>query len=120
MKWALFRELYGPSKFAKKFKTETFFRPIHEILYNKGPVFKTANIIIPVMNLEIIFCEIWANISVKILTTDPLVKNGKIIIDERLLKLCFKMKIMFSYSMFQNNGANFKEILEKGNILVIM
>ena len=110
-KWALFRELYGPSKFCEKFRIYEGFHPKHTRLYAKGTAFRNGHLIIPIMNLETLISEVWANITIGILLSCGKTFVNKIVINEELLQLSFCFKIMLSYNYFQNNAANFEKMI---------
>jgi hypothetical protein len=116
LKWARFRELYGPSKIVEKFKAIICFTPAHTKLYATGPIFKMGHIIIPVMNIEMMLSEIWANVTLAILTKSPKrSRKNKIIINDHLLSLCFKFKVMLSINLFLSDMATFDQLHEKSD-----
>jgi hypothetical protein len=115
-KWSLFRELYGPSKFAEKFAIIPSFIPIHGKIYSKGISFRSGHIIIPNMNLEALISEIWANITVQILTENAHTTwDRKILINEEILINSFKFKIMLSHHIFHNGNKNFETLSQLSN-----
>ena len=68
------------------------------------------------MNLETLLSEVWANITIQILSKNAFTTwDRKILIDDKLLIHCFKFKIMLSYHIFQNGNLNFDTLSEISN-----
>ena len=115
-KWALFREIYGPSIFLKAKIRRTACLPIHRKIYFKGTSYSTGCVIIPNINLESFICKKWAHCSVIILATNyESSDNQKILIDQNKLELCFYFKIYLSFKLLMSPNDSDNLLNEKIN-----
>ena len=115
-RWAFYREIFGPTKLVQRKMRTNAFIPFHKKVYQRGCAYRTGAYIIPNVNLESYICKKWAHCSIIILSENASYsENGKIIIDNHKLKLCFFVKIRISFQILMTPVGNETEINEKVN-----
>jgi hypothetical protein len=99
-RWALYREIFGPSMILTRKSRTNSFIPFHKKLYYMGISYRSGHYIIPNINLEGHICKKWAHCSIIILTKNAdTTRESKIIINNVTLKLCFYVKLFLSYKI---------------------
>jgi hypothetical protein len=110
-KWAGYREIFGPSIIINRKTRTKAFAPCHKKLYLSGKSYRSGHYIIPNINLESHICKKWAHCSMIILCTNAnTTRDSKIIIDNKVLELCFYFKLYISYKILRTIRAKDFEI----------
>ena len=118
-KWALFRELYGPSKQISKFPRVNTRISVHKKIYFLGTSYRLGHYVIPNINLERFLCKKWAHCCILILAADKKrSRDDKIVINNQQLELCFAIKLVMSHRLLFSSNDKFDYILEKINIIL--
>lgn len=110
-KWALYREIFGPSIILMRKSRTTSFIPFHKKLYYMGISYRSGHYIIPNINLESHICKKWAHCSMIILTKNAdTTRESKIVINNKNLELCFYVKLFLSYKILISTLDNDQKI----------
>ena len=109
-KWSNYREIFGPSILFKRIKSKRLLsQPISNIFYNISESFTLGSFILPVNNIDHFICKKFVDISMGILLEGKK-SESKVIINNFLLLLCFKLKLHLTVKLFINPRLTNDEI----------